>query len=114
MIPPTIRPREWTPGPRRTKYERWVELLEACVWEPRTQSWLMRRLGLKTQMIKEDIQFLLDASLFQQIDAPEAGIYVFRTTEKGREALDQFYTLVTQFFISDSTSKRSAVLLLIS
>ena len=64
-------------------------------------------------MIKEDIQFLLDAGLFQQIDAPEAGIYVFRTTEKGREALDQFYTLVTQFFISDSTSKRSAVFLLI-
>jgi predicted transcriptional regulator len=112
VTPPTIRPREWTPGPRRTKYERWVELLEACVWESRTQSWLMRHLGLKTQMIKEDIQFLLDAGLFQQVDAPEAGIYVFKTTEKGREALDQFYTLVTRFFISDSNSIQTATFFL--
>ena len=114
MIPPTIRPREWTPGPRRTKYERWVELLEACVWESRTQSWLMRHLGLKTQMIKEDLQFLLDAGLFEQIDAPEAGIYVFKTTEKGREALDQFYILVTQFFTSVPNPKRHAAFLLMS
>ena len=114
MIPPTIRPREWTPGPRRTKYERWVELLEACVWESRTQSWLMRHLGLKTQMIKEDLQFLLDAGLFEQIDAPEAGIYVFKTTEKGREALDQFYKLVTQFFTSVPNPKRHAAFLFMS
>jgi len=106
--PPTIRPREWTPGPRRTKYERWVELLEACIWKPRTQSWLMRQLGLKTQMIKEDLQFLLEAGLFIQVDEPEAGIYVFKTTEKGREALDQFYTLVTQFF-TDTPNTKSAV-----
>jgi predicted transcriptional regulator len=74
----------------------------------------MRHLGLKTQMIKEDLQFLLDAGLFEQIDAPEAGIYVFKTTEKGREALDQFYTLVTQFFTSNPSSKRYAALLLMS
>lgn len=113
MKPPTIRPRSWTPGPRRTKYERWVELLEACVWESRTQSWLMRHLGLKTQTIKEALDFLVDAGLFEQVDEPEAGIYVFKTTEKGREALDQFYTLVTQFFTSGHDSKRHAVLLLI-
>ena len=109
-MPPTIRPHSWTPGPRRTKYERWVELLEVCVWEPRTQSWLMRQLGLKTQIIKEDIQFLLDAGLFVQIDKPEVGIYVFKTTEKGRDALDQFYTLVTQFFITKQDSKHAALL----
>ncbi len=74
----------------------------------------MRHLGLKTQMIKEDIQFLLDAGLFEQIDAPEAGIYVFKTTEKGREALNQFYKLVTQFFTSEPTSKRHAAFLLMS
>jgi predicted transcriptional regulator len=91
-----------------------VELLEACVWESRTQSWLMRHLGLKTQMIKEDLQFLLGAGLFEQIDAPEAGIYVFKTTEKGREALDQFYTLVTQFFTSAQNPKKHAVFLLMS
>ncbi|MHA2380399.1 MAG: winged helix-turn-helix domain-containing protein [Candidatus Thorarchaeota archaeon] len=112
MKPPTIRPRSWTPGPRRTKYERWVELLEACVWESRTQSWLMRHLGLKTQMIKEDLQFLLDADLFEQVDEPEAGIYVFKTTEKGREALDQFYTLVTLFFTSGHESMKHAAFLI--
>ncbi|MHA1961338.1 MAG: winged helix-turn-helix domain-containing protein [Candidatus Thorarchaeota archaeon] len=111
MEPPTIRPRSWTPGPRRTKYERWVELLEACVWESRTQSWLMRQLGLKTQMIKEDLDFLVSAGLFKQVDEPEAGIYVFRTTEKGREALEQFYTLVTQFFTSGPDSTKLTVFL---
>jgi predicted transcriptional regulator len=74
----------------------------------------MRHLGLKTQMIKEDLQFLLDAGLFEQIDAPEEGIYVFKTTEKGREALDQFYILVTQFFASSSSPKRHAAVLLMS
>ena len=65
----------------------------------------MRMLGLKTQMIKEDLQFLLDAGLFEQVDEPDTGIYVFKTTEKGREALDQFYTLVTQFFTDTPPSR---------
>ena len=64
-------------------------------------------------MIKEDLQFLLDAGLFVQVDAPEEGLYVFKTTERGREALDQFYTLVTQFFTSSHNPKRHAVLLFI-
>jgi predicted transcriptional regulator len=96
--PPTIRPHDWTPGPRRTKYERWVEILEACVWEVRTQSWLMRHLGMKTQIIKEDLSFLLEADLLKQMDEPQEGIYEFKTTDKGRDALTQFYKLVTQFF----------------
>ena len=99
MTDPPVRPRGWKPGPRRTKYERWVELLESCIWETRTQSWLMRTLGLKTQMIKEDIQVLLDAGLFEQVDEPEEGVYVYKTTAKGQAALQQFYKLVTQFFI---------------
>jgi hypothetical protein len=60
-------------------------------------------------MIKEDIEFLVNAGLFTQVDEPESGIYVYKTTEKGRGALDQFYTLVTQFF----TSGQPAALLLI-
>jgi len=73
----------------------------------------MRHLGLKTQMVKDDLGFLVDAGLFEQVDEPESGIYVFKTTEKGREALDQFYTLVTQFFTSGHDSKRHTLLLLI-
>jgi predicted transcriptional regulator len=73
----------------------------------------MRHLGLKTQMIKEDLEFLVGAGLFEQVDEPEAGIYVFKTTEKGREALDQFYTLVTQFFTRGSDSTKHTAFLLI-
>ena len=98
MTAPTIRPRSWSPGPRRTKYERWVEILEACVWEVRTQSWLMRHLGMKTRIMKVDLAFLVDTALLQQMDEPQEGLYEFKTTEKGREALSQFYKLVTQFF----------------
>ena len=64
-------------------------------------------------MVKDDLGFLVDAGLFEQVDEPESGIYVFKTTEKGREALDQFYTLVTQFFTSGHDSKRHTLLLLI-
>jgi predicted transcriptional regulator len=69
----------------------------------------MRTLGLKTQMIKEDIQFLLDAELLVQVDEPEAGIYVYKTTEKGRGALEQFYKLVTQFFTDSDRPKSIGV-----
>lgn len=58
----------------------------------------MRELGMKTQIIKEDLSFLQQAELLKQIDAPEVGIFVFRTTEKGKEALNKFYQLVTRFF----------------
>jgi predicted transcriptional regulator len=93
------RPETWPLGPRRTKYERWAELLEACVWEERTQSWLMRELGLKTQQAKEDLDFLVSAGLVEQVDAPEVGIYVYKTTPKGKDALERFYQLVTKFFL---------------
>ncbi|MFW9920663.1 MAG: winged helix-turn-helix domain-containing protein [Candidatus Thorarchaeota archaeon] len=83
---------------RRTKYERWAEILESCIWESKTQSWLMRELGLKTQLIKEDVAFLLEAELLEQVDEPETGIYVFLTTEKGKEALSRFYQLVSKYF----------------
>jgi len=58
----------------------------------------MRHLGMKTQIMKDDLAFLLDAELLDQLDEPKEGIYEFKTTEKGREALAQFYKLVTQFF----------------
>ena len=58
----------------------------------------MRELGLKTQMIKEDVSFLIEAELIEQVDEPESGIFVFRTTDKGKEALSKFYQLVSTFF----------------
>jgi predicted transcriptional regulator len=58
----------------------------------------MRELGLKTQMVKEDVMYLIEAGLIEQVDEPESGLYVYRTTEKGKEALVKFYQLVTRFF----------------
>ena len=99
-IPSSRRPKEYPQGERRTKYERWAEILEACVWEARTQSWLMRELGLKTKSIKEDVGFLVKAGLIEQLDAPDVGIYVYKTTEKGRKVLDKFYQMISGFFSS--------------
>ncbi len=70
----------------------------------------MRTFGLKTQMIKEDIQVLLDAGLFEQVDEPEEGVYVYKTTDKGLAALEQFYKLVTQFF---TDSKKVGILVIL-
>jgi predicted transcriptional regulator len=58
----------------------------------------MRELGLKTQMVKEDVTYLIEAGLIEQVDEPKSGLYVYHTTEKGKEALFKFYQLVTRFF----------------
>ena len=58
----------------------------------------MRNLGMKTQIMKDDLSFLVGGELLEQQEEPQAGIYEFKTTDKGREALTQFYKLVTQFF----------------
>ncbi len=68
------------------------------MWENRTQSWLIRELGLKTQMVKEDVAYLIEAGLIEQVDEPESGLYVYHTTEKGKEALIRFYQLISRFF----------------
>lgn len=96
--PSLRRPKGYPQGERRTKYERWAEILENCVWEARSQSWLTRMLGLKTQSIKDDVEFLIKAGLVQQLDAPDVGIFVFQTTEKGKEVLDKFYQMIGGFF----------------
>ena len=48
---------------RRTKYEIWVEILEVCLNQPRTQSWILRDLRLKTEHVKNSLQFLIDREL---------------------------------------------------
>jgi predicted transcriptional regulator len=58
----------------------------------------MRELGLKTQIIKEDVAFLCEAELIKQVDEPESGVYVYRTTDKGKDALARFYQLVSRYF----------------
>lgn len=85
---------------RRSKFEIWAELLEACARTPRTQSWLLRRVGLKTQAIKEALDFLVTTGLIENLPSTDSDLGEFRTTKKGEEALTQYYELVTKFFMS--------------
>ena len=83
---------------RRGKFEIWSALLEACLRTPRTQSWLMRKVGLNTAAIKEALSILTSGELLEQESEPTAGIFEFKTTEKGKAALAQYYQLITSFF----------------
>jgi len=85
---------------RRSKFEIWAELLEACARTPRTQSWLLRLVGLKTRAIKEALDFLVTAGLIETQPASDSELGEFRTTPKGEEALTQYYQLVTKYFIN--------------
>lgn len=80
---------------RRTKYEIWIEILETCLWTSRTQSWLMRRVNLKTIKIKEALDFLKSRQLVAEI---EGEFITYITTQKGSEALKQFYDLILNYF----------------
>jgi predicted transcriptional regulator len=96
----------YTPTPvqrkqtRRSKFEIWAELLEACARTPRTQSWLLRRVGLKTSAIKESLDFLVTTGLIEQRASSDSEIGEFFTTKKGEDALTQYYQLVTKYFVN--------------
>lgn len=83
---------------RRGKFEIWSALLEACLRTPRTQSWLMRKIGLNTAAAKEALRSLTSGGLLEQESEPTVGIFEYKTTEKGKEALAQYYQLITSFF----------------
>ncbi|MFQ5820723.1 MAG: winged helix-turn-helix domain-containing protein [Candidatus Heimdallarchaeota archaeon] len=85
---------------RRSKFEIWVEILEACVRTSRSQSWLLQRVGLKTQTIKESLHFLIVSGLLKQLLISNGDRREFQTTMKGEEALSQYYELVTKYFVS--------------
>ncbi len=81
---------------RRSKFEIWSEILEICTQTSRTQSWLRRNLGLKTTTFKDAMNFLLVRDLIRTVNRFESIEYL--TTEKGEEALYQYYSLITKFF----------------
>ena len=87
-------------APRRDKFEIWSGLLEACLYTSRTQSWLMRKLGLNTAAAKESLDKLTSGGLLTSIDEPTMGRYEYKTTEKGKAALNQYYLLITEFFVT--------------
>ena len=85
---------------RRSKFEIWAELLEACARNARTQSWLMRQVGLKTKAIKEALDFLLTTGLIEQLHSSDWNLGKYQTSTKGKEALTQYYQLITKFFVN--------------
>ena len=84
--------------PCREKFEIWSAVLEACLRTPRTQSWLMRKIGLNTAAAKDALRTLAKGQLLEQIKEPTAGVIGFKTSERGRVALTQYYQLITYFF----------------
>ncbi|MFX1514415.1 MAG: winged helix-turn-helix domain-containing protein [Promethearchaeota archaeon] len=83
---------------RRSKFEIWAELLEACLYTPRTQSWLIRRLRSNTSAVKNALSFLVNLELIEEIKNIKTDNTEFRTTIRGEEALNQYYQLITKFF----------------
>ena len=81
---------------RRSKFEIWAEVLEFCLREKRTQTWLLRETRLKTSVIRETLQFLMSRNLIQQIN--DADLVKYLTTVRGEEVLKQFYTLINDYF----------------
>ncbi len=81
---------------RRSKFEIWAEVLELCLREKRTQTWLLRETRLKTSAIKETLQFLLSRNLIEKFN--EDDVTKYSTTHHGEEALKRFYTLVNEYF----------------
>jgi predicted transcriptional regulator len=60
----------------------------------------MRKLGLNTATIKENLDSMVKAGLLVLTDQPKIGRYEYRTTEKGKIGLKQYYLLVSQFFVT--------------
>ena len=58
----------------------------------------MRKVGLNTAAAKDALGILTRGELLEQVSQPTAGVYEFKATEKGREALAQYYQLITYFF----------------
>ena len=85
---------------RRSKFEIWAEIMDACARTARTQSWLLRRIGLKTKAIKEALDFLLTTGLIEQLHSSDRNLGEFQTSAKGEEALTQYYQLVTKYFVN--------------
>lgn len=96
---------------RWSKFEIWAEVLEACARGVRTQSWLLRKVGLKTRVIKEVLDFLVAAGLIEQHSTSNSNgsRWEFRTTAKGEAALTHYYQLVTKFFVNPSSEHNSLI-----
>lgn len=83
---------------RRNKYDILANILAACVKYPRTQSWLIGHLRLSTGMAKSSLNFLVAANLIEATKSPGMRAVKFKTTMKGKNALEKYVALTTQYF----------------
>jgi predicted transcriptional regulator len=91
---------------RRNPFDVWAELMEACLWTSRTQSWLLRQLRLNTAAIKEAIEYLVKSELIAEIISEEIENRQYKTTLKGKKALQSYYDLITNYFGRSKPVKR--------
>ena len=84
-------------GPRRSRYEIWAEVLEACSVDDRTQGWLIRHLGLRHDYAQDSLEFLTGRGLLAT-NRDGMGNATYGTTERGKMALAQYYTLMDRYF----------------
>ena len=83
---------------RRNKYEIWAQILDLCSREPSHLSRILQKIRLKTSLCKEYLLFLLERNLLETIEKENDRGISYQTTLRGKEALNEFYNLVTKFF----------------
>ena len=83
---------------RRSQFEIWAQVLEACTSAGRTQTSLLHLLRLKTAAIKEVLEFLVGGELIAKIQNSNGDSSLFKTTPRGEEALLAYYKLLRDYF----------------
>ncbi|TFG18813.1 MAG: hypothetical protein EU530_08165 [Promethearchaeota archaeon] len=80
------------------KYEIWAQILESCLKNPRSQTWIQQQLPLKKAIRKEDLEFLLKRELIEIIRSEIGKLEDYKTTESGKQVFYDFYNLVQLYF----------------
>jgi predicted transcriptional regulator len=84
--------------PRRTKYDIWIEIIESCAKMRRTRFWLNSRLRLSWKVVDESLRFLTTAELIEASGPRGKETIKYKTTAKGKEALNVYRLLVETYF----------------
>jgi predicted transcriptional regulator len=83
---------------RRNKYDILADILAACKKLPRTKSWLLTHLRLSTSLAKKSLSFLVAAKLLEVSQSQNRRSFSYKTTARGKKALEVYATLATQYF----------------
>ena len=94
---------------RRNKYEIWAQILDLCSREPSHLSRILQKIRLKTSLCKEYLLFLLERNLLETIEKENDRGISYQTTLRGKEALNEFFNLITKFFTPKKKFSRSSI-----